>query len=254
MSAGVSVPDGTGAGWWAGDSGGRFRRVLGGDYRLTRMADRRSVCIVSMADRRNTVRTLRGISVLAVLFFVASPCFALVVVESVSKWRAKYDLGVTIRTAIIGTNQAGVWLEFAPEGKLATFDSAHLEIKTGERTVVSKNLLPSKQTADRVVLYFSTDPAYLPTSEITLYVKVGNGLPPFAGFQFNIGDFIKDDDVTIRPAGAMTNAPDFRFPPHSKFQSNMSEFIKWDNSPFCVTNTTNLRFNPSTTTPLEKSR
>src|SRR5437773_275877 len=82
---------------------------------------------------------------------------AMVVLTEVSSERAAKDLGATIRTEMVGTNQVGVWLEFAPKGKLETFSSVQLEITSGERTLVSAMLSPSKQTPDTVVVYFSTD-------------------------------------------------------------------------------------------------
>ena len=114
-------------------------------------------------------------------------------IEPVSKERAAKDYGATIRTETVGTNQVGVWLEFAPKGKLQTFSSVQLEISSGDRTLVSATLAPSKQTADAVVVYFMTDPAHLATSRLTVFYKISSGLPPYNGIQFNVADFIKHE-------------------------------------------------------------
>jgi len=139
------------------------------------------------------MKTIRIVSVLAFLFLASSTCFALIEVETVSKEQAK-DLGVTISAKMVGTNQVGVWLEFAPKGKLQTFSSMTLEITSGERRLVSATLSPLKQTPDSVVVYFSTDPAYLRTSTLMVFYK-SSGIPPYDAFQFHVGDFVTYDSL-----------------------------------------------------------
>jgi uncharacterized protein YbaA (DUF1428 family) len=136
------------------------------------------------------MKTLRIVSLLALLFMASSRCLASVGIEVVSKARAAKEFGAGIRTETVGTNQVGVWLEFTPKGKLQTFSSVQLEITSGERTLVSATLAPSKQTADAVVVYFMTDPAHLPTSRLTVFYQISSGWPPYDGIQFNVADFI----------------------------------------------------------------
>lgn len=138
------------------------------------------------------MKTVRIVSLLASLFLISSRCFALVMIEPVSKEQAAKDFGATIRTETIGTNQVGVWLEFTPKGKLQTFSSVQLEITSGERTLVSAMLAPLKQTEDIVVVYFMTDQALLSASRLTVFYKISSGSPPYDGIQFNVADFIKD--------------------------------------------------------------
>ena len=138
------------------------------------------------------------------LFFAGVRCFALTTVKPVSVAQAK-EWGVTIRTALVATNQVGVWLELSPAGKLATATSALLEIGTANQNRVLKTLLPL--AAGKIIFYFSTEPAYLATSTVTVYATAGNGIPPYTGFQFKMGDFIKSDDAAIPPASGSTNAP-----------------------------------------------
>jgi hypothetical protein len=51
-------------------------------------------------------------------------------------------------------------------------------------------LSPLKQTPDSVVVCFSTDPAYLSTSTLTVFYKASSGIPPYDGFRFNVSDFV----------------------------------------------------------------
>ncbi len=140
------------------------------------------------------MKTLLKITFLTFLVMAASSrCYALVMLTEVSSERAAKDLGATIRTEMIGTNRVGVWLEFAPKGKLQTFSSVQLEITSGERTLVSAMLSPSKQTPDIVVVYFSTDPAYLSTSTLTVFYKISSGEPPYDGIRFKVSDCIKHE-------------------------------------------------------------
>ena len=138
------------------------------------------------------MRTIRIISVLALMFFASASCFGDIGVESVSKERAK-ELGVTITTRMVATNEVGVWLEFAPKGELQTFSSAKLEITSGERRLVAATLAPEKQTKDSVVVYFSTDKEHLATSTLLIFYRLSGGFPPYSAFSFNVGDFVSLD-------------------------------------------------------------
>ena len=136
------------------------------------------------------MKTIRIVSVLALLLIVSSPCFALVMIEPVSRERAEKDFGARIRTEMVATKQVGVWLEFSPKGKLETFSSVQLDIMLAERRVVSATLSPLKQTPVTIVVYFSTDPAYLSGSTFTVFYK-SSGFPSYDGFSFKVSDFIK---------------------------------------------------------------
>ena len=127
------------------------------------------------------------------MLVASTSCFASIGVETISKARAK-DLGATVSAKMVGTNQVGVWLEFAPKGKLQTFSSVSLEISSGEQRLVSATLSPLKQTPDSVVVYFSTDPAHLATSTLMVFYK-SSGIPPYDAYRFNIGDFVTYDSL-----------------------------------------------------------
>jgi hypothetical protein len=133
-------------------------------------------------------------AVLTFLIIAASSrCYALVMITEVASEPAAKDLGATIRTEMVGTNQVGIWLEFAPKGKLQTFRSVELEIGSGDKKLVTATLSPSKQTPDNVVIYFSTDPAYLPQSTLTVFYKISGGFPPYDGIRFKVNDCIKHE-------------------------------------------------------------
>ena len=87
--------------------------------------------------------------------------------------------------------QVSVWLEFAPKGRLKTYSSVQLEIKSGNQKVVSARLAPSKQTPDLVTYCFSTTPELLRKSALTVFYRIEGGYPPFDGFRFDIGNFIE---------------------------------------------------------------
>lgn len=127
------------------------------------------------------------ITLLTVLFMASSiRCHAWVTITDVASEQAAKELGATIRTKEVGTNQVGVWLEFAPKGKLQNFTSIKLEISSGEKRLVSATLSPSEQTPKSVVVYFATDWAYLPTSTLTVFYKIGGRSPPYDGIRFKI--------------------------------------------------------------------
>lgn len=127
------------------------------------------------------------------MLVASSSCFASVVIETITKEQAG-DLGATVSAKRVGTNLVGVWLEFAPKGKLRTFSSVNLEISSGGQRLVSATLSPLKQTPDSVVVYFSTDPAHLATSTLTVFYK-SSGLPPYDACRFNVGDFVTYDSL-----------------------------------------------------------
>jgi hypothetical protein len=145
----------------------------------------------------HAMKTIIKFVVLTFLFCAASsPCFALRGIEVVPRVRAEKEFGAKIRTESVGTNQVGVWLEFIPKGKLQNFDHVELEITTGGRIIVQADLRNLNQSKENVVVYFSTDPAYLSSSTLTIIVPVD---PEYAqGYQFNVKDFIKQETSSRR--------------------------------------------------------
>ena len=138
------------------------------------------------------MKTILKVAVLTFLFFAtSSQCFALRGIYAISKERAEKDFGATIRSEMVATNLVGVWLEFAPKGKLQKFHHVELEITSGGRKIVGADLRPLKQTEESVVVHFSTEPAYLTSSTLTVIVSVDQEYAE--GYQFNVKDFVKHE-------------------------------------------------------------
>ena len=148
----------------------------------------------------------RNTLLVMLLFFTGARCWAVTAVQPVSRAQAK-EWGMVIRTALVATNQVGVWLELSPAGKLRAATSALLEIGAANQNRVSKTLLPL--AVGKVIFYFSTEPADLAASTVTVYAKVGGGNSPATGFQLKIIDFINSGDVVIPAAEIVTNPPGF---------------------------------------------
>ena len=162
------------------------------------------------------MRTIRIISVLAGLVVTSLSCFGAIFVTYVSKEQAENEFGATLRTAQVATNELRVWLEFAPQGRLRTFHSVQLQTTARDGTLVSKSLSAVKRTTERVVrsaftsdaqgnlspvknkeettvVEFSIAPADLSISRLIFYYQIDSGLPPYAGIEFRISDFMKPE-------------------------------------------------------------
>jgi hypothetical protein len=145
------------------------------------------------------MKTYLKIALLTFLIIAASSrCYADMMITDVASEQAAKDLGAAIRTEMVGTNQVGVWLEFAPKGKLQTFSSVKLEIGSGDQRLVAATLSPSKQTPDTVVVYFSTDPTYLSKSTLTVFYKISGGFPPYDGIRFQSERLYKASDFALK--------------------------------------------------------
>lgn len=128
-----------------------------------------------------------NISLLVVLtMVVASQCFAEMVVEDVSKARAK-ELGVEIRTVAAGTNEVKVRIEFKTKGELKELSNAQLYIMDGKRQVLSATLQPIRSGSDDVLIYFTADHATLPKCSVTIAV----GAVSDEGYEFKLKDFME---------------------------------------------------------------
>ena len=138
------------------------------------------------------MKFVRITSLLTLMIATAIPCRAVVGLETISKEKAEKEFGAVIRMEALNTNETSVWLEFAPKGRLKTFYSVQLEIKSASRTLVSAKLSPDRQTPNSVVFHFLTDSAHLATSRITVFYKVNpeNSIWPMAdGIVFDLAKF-----------------------------------------------------------------
>src|SRR5437764_6519093 len=110
--------------------------------RLCRSSD------LAIQKRSPAMKTLFGITVLAVLLVAPSPCFALWVTVPVSKAGAK-ELGMEVRTTEAGPNHVRVELElntegklkrFSPEGNFSSYCGVELRIGEGKDPLVTAPL------------------------------------------------------------------------------------------------------------------
>ena len=176
------------------------------------------------------MRTIRIISVLAGLVVTSLSCFGAICVTYVSKEQAENEFDATLRTVLVTTNEVRFQLEFAPQGRLQTFHSVQLEMTARDGTLVSKPLAAVKRTAERVVrsaftsdaqgnlspvknkeettvVEFSIAPADLSISRLVFYYQIDSGLPPYAGIEFRIADFIKPEpNKSVEPTRAPEGA------------------------------------------------
>ena len=81
---------------------------------------------------------------------------------------------------------------------------------------MSKTLLPLQLSRGKLVFYFSSAPEYVPTGIVIVYVPSGRGIPPYTGYQFTLGDYIKLEEVQGLPASDKSRvlSPESRIPNH----------------------------------------
>ena len=134
------------------------------------------------------MKTILRTSILMFLLLAASsPCFALRRIGIISKQEAK-ELGLEIRATAAGPEAAWVELEFKPEGKLKDFQHVELDIREGEKLLVSYAALQEQRpTSGRVLVRFMADRAFL--SKITLTVVTGFA-SNYNGNEIQLKDFV----------------------------------------------------------------
>ena len=101
------------------------------------------------------------------------PCFALRLIDVVTKERAK-ELGMEVRVRPAGPNAVQMELEFAAKGQLKHFTLAELEMREGKKFLMSSALREEKTPSGRVLVSFSADRAIL--DKLTLRVVTQDGL------------------------------------------------------------------------------
>ena len=137
------------------------------------------------------MKTTFNISILAILLLAApSPCFAMQEIMELTRAQAEKEFGIQIRTKLYNTNQLTVWLEFKPKDKLAGFMHVRLDITTAGRTLVSAVLAPDRNP-EGITVSFSTDPANVPASRLTIVVREGER--SMVGYEVKVKDFIRPE-------------------------------------------------------------
>jgi hypothetical protein len=150
------------------------------------------------------MKALLHLSVLTFLLaLAASPCFAEMTIEHVSKERAK-ELGMEIRSNPAGPDAVRVVLEFQATGELKNFSRVDMGITEGGKLLLASSLKEEKSKPGHVVVSFAADRANL--KKITLRVVVSAPLGG-AGYDLRMKDFVKPE----KAAGAATPEEEARF-------------------------------------------
>ena len=134
------------------------------------------------------MKATRILSVLTALLVIAPNwSFALESIEPVSKERAK-ELGLEIRSHAAGPGLVRVELEFETKDELKSFSRADLEIRDGDKLLVSSTLREDRPGPGRVVVSFAADRADL--GKITLKVVAQPGERTRIGYEVRAKDFV----------------------------------------------------------------
>jgi hypothetical protein len=135
------------------------------------------------------MKPILNLSLLTLLFaLTATPCFAMMSIEIVSKERAK-ALGMEIRSNPAGPKAVRVELEFERKGELKDFARVDLEMRDGEKWV-SASLREEQSTPGHVVVSFAADRANL--DKITLRVVIQPAPRDMTGYELRMKDFVRD--------------------------------------------------------------
>jgi hypothetical protein len=144
---------------------------------------------------------------LVLLFQLALPGLAEVVVFHVRPAEAEKDYGIKITTQEFGPHQTGVTLEFKEDGELKDFTSVEMRIMQGDRSLVFATL-HTKSANGVATARFGVDPAVLRDCQITIYQYAA----PHGdvAYRMRVKDFVpaagaKDSDskpVSAKPAEA----------------------------------------------------
>jgi uncharacterized protein (TIGR03067 family) len=142
----------------------------------------------------NSMRTIISIAVLTFLLVTApGVCFAEDVIDIVSKERAK-ELGMEIRAKAAGPDAVRVELEFELKGKLKRFSHVDLEMRDGEKLLVSSTLQEERSRPGRVVVRFAADRSNL--DKLTLQVLVQENLGR-AVYVIRVKEFVDLEKVRL---------------------------------------------------------
>ncbi|PAW83846.1 MAG: hypothetical protein B9S33_12980 [Pedosphaera sp. Tous-C6FEB] len=127
-------------------------------------------------------------SLLFLLLASPSPSFALMMIDDVSKERAK-EMGVTFRSHPNGEAGVAVWIEFKAERVLKNFTRVELRMTSGGKHLVSAPLHATRKSGDLVEAHFSVDPAQL--AGCTLRIAVTDSARSHIGYEFRVKDFVE---------------------------------------------------------------
>src|SRR5688572_5542005 len=106
-------------------------------------------------------------ALLFLLFAVPSQSFALMSLAMVSKERAK-EMGLVIETKPSGPDAVWIALEFEAKGELKNFNRATLDLREGEKYLVSTSLHQDRSKPGRIAVSLTASRAHLDKITLTL--------------------------------------------------------------------------------------
>ena len=132
--------------------------------------------------------TLQLAAMMMVIVVATSPCFGMMEIEIVTKERAK-ELGMEIRANAAGPEAVRVWLEFDVKGGLKDYGRVDLEMREGEKLLLSSTLREEKGAAPgRVVVSFAADRTSL--EKVTVRVVTQSAPRSMVGHELRVKDFV----------------------------------------------------------------
>jgi hypothetical protein len=143
-----------------------------------------------MCSARRFSLTLISMCVFA---FIASPCWAMISVGTLTKEKAKDKYGITMHARQNGEAGIKVWLEFKQEGWLEKFTYAELRVEDARgKHLISADLRPNPvhhgQPKDVTTVAFSAEPEQLARCKF-LVVCYGSNEGD-VGYYLNVQDFL----------------------------------------------------------------
>ncbi len=135
---------------------------------------------------QSTMRIMLSLTALVLLVVSSRPCMGEIVVENVSKARAK-ELGIDLTATANGPKQAWIKLEFKLHGELKDFQHVSLEIRNGDQFLLGWTpLKDTRSNSDSVVVGLLANRVFL--ENVTL--RVVTGATGDVGHDLRVKDFV----------------------------------------------------------------
>ena len=144
------------------------------------------------------MKTFSTIALIALLFVIApGPCFAEMVIEQLTKERAK-TLGIELQIRRNGPDNVWVELKFHAKGELKDFDHVSVEISEGGKFLLGyAPLKPHTADADRGYVGFFANREFL--EKVTLRIVTGRSID-YTGHDLRVGDFVDLKQAQSEPS------------------------------------------------------
>ncbi len=132
------------------------------------------------------MKTTLSLTALILLVAACRPCLGEIVVENVSKTRAK-QLGIDLTATANGPKEAWIKLEFRPQGELKDFQHVSLEVRDGEQFLLGWTPLKDKRSSSgSVVVGLLANRVFL--GNVTL--RIVSGATGDDGHDLRVKDFV----------------------------------------------------------------